>query len=804
MVVFAGHLDPSSLPLTQDEYEDLYAASCGTLATQDVEDFPPPDSKLASDKNNLFTGEVFDGLDDTTAIAIWANAEQDPKELTLDISGQRNVINGDAVSRSHLKISASDTIFAHATEYGERSAGKEAFDLSGEDNCFNLEPDQVARNRAPQSPDGFPFESQFDSDGDGNILEHFLLGSPEVFPEIATYATANKYYRCLAAGTIGGPINTIPGPLVCDMSSGKISGGVQGGQMPSGLYVASGEVSIAPSQLDAIVTVVSGKQLDVSGSVQSEFFPFHKNLLFASQWDLANNTANTDKAEDALKTGGSFSLFTGITVSPNGRNEASGSQNSWTCPIMGDRVRLNGSLLYVSGDECGAPGLRIEKTPDGIDGTIPDGVINAGDLAVFKITVTNSGNANAENVTIDDTLPGTGWTENPDTLCTITGGNVLHCNVGTLAPTASFTVFVQRPTTTADCTGDTGAGVRLDNGSQTTDTSDDALANATGVPPANDPGSILVKCPDTMVEKAPDGATVNAGTDTVFNITVTALGPGTSFNVNLSDPLPNGGLNWEVTAGADQPPAGPPNSCQITGAVGSEVLTCSFGDIPNGQTRTVQVTSPTDAADCGPAKNNLVTITGDGDINAANNSNTGSFTVICGAIRIFKDSTKGDRVNNAGAVFSVDGPDGGDTPDFSVTDDITAEAPDEDADVGEICVDGLVIGGTYTVNETSPPAGYGAATGASNTNLTVVAVAGSCPTGAFNSVTFTNPPLGEFIIDFNDLGSGETSAKIDCVGLTPTPPDTTSGAHDDNIERYTNLPAGNPPIVYTCTISMDP
>ena len=66
-----------------------------------------------------------------------------------------------------------------------------------------------------------------------------------------------------------------------------------------------------------------------------------------------------------------------------------------------------------------------------------------------------------------------------------------------------------------------------------------------------------------------------------------------------------------------------------------------------------------------------------------------------GALKILKNSTKGGAVSTAGAVFSYHG--------SSVTDN---GAGDEDPDVGEVCVSGLSLG-DYTVNETSPPPGYG-------------------------------------------------------------------------------------------------
>ena len=306
--------------------------------------------------------------------------------------------------------------------------------------------------------------------------------------------------------------------------------------------------------------------------------------------------------------------------------------------------------------------------------------------------------------------------------------------------------------------------------------------------------------PDVSVAKTPDGeagapGTIGAGSNAVFTMTITNNGPGAS-DVTLSDTLPTAnGLDWSISSQGAGPGFTGGTACTLSAV---DVLSCTITSMVNGTTYRVVVSSATTAANCGTI-NNTVTISATGDVSPANNTDTGSIVVQCGAIRILKNSTKGGAVNNAGAVFSITG--AGITGSLSVTDDLTAAAPDEDADVGEVCVTGLQPGATYTVNETSPPTGYG---GASQTNVTVVAVSGNCSTASLNSATFSNAPLGEFIINYNDLGSNETSAKIDCANITPTPADATPTAHDDDTETYTNLPAGNPPIVYSCTISVDP
>jgi Prealbumin-like fold domain len=159
-----------------------------------------------------------------------------------------------------------------------------------------------------------------------------------------------------------------------------------------------------------------------------------------------------------------------------------------------------------------------------------------------------------------------------------------------------------------------------------------------------------------------------------------------------------------------------------------------------------------------------------------------------GALRILKNSTKAGAVSNAGAVFSYDG--------ASVTDNGPG---DDDADVGEVCVSGLQPG-NYTVNETSPPAGYGDA-GQSDL-VAVVANGTNCtdnqPTGT-GVVTFTNAPLYDLQVNFRDGGSGETSAVITC---SADPADSTAPASGwDTSSTYSGRKA---PDTVTCTIVIDP
>jgi hypothetical protein len=164
-----------------------------------------------------------------------------------------------------------------------------------------------------------------------------------------------------------------------------------------------------------------------------------------------------------------------------------------------------------------------------------------------------------------------------------------------------------------------------------------------------------------------------------------------------------------------------------------------------------------------------------------------------GALKILKNSTKGGPVSQGGAVFSYDG--------SSVTDN---GAGDEDPDVGEVCVSGLDLG-DYTVNETSPPDGYG---DASQSDLTATVVTGTnCtdnqPTGT-GVVTFTNPPLADIQVNFRDGGSGETSAESIICENTGTTADTTPASGWDDSVNHEDISIDPSPRTVTCEIVIDP
>ncbi len=127
------------------------------------------------------------------------------------------------------------------------------------------------------------------------------------------------------------------------------------------------------------------------------------------------------------------------------------------------------------------------------------------------------------------------------------------------------------------------------------------------------------------VQKTADNPSITAGQNASFTIVATAINTGTGNiveNFTLTDQLPAG--TWTV-GGPDV------GACSING---SNLLTCLFGNVPEGQTRTVTVSRVTTTADCNTTINNTATVISDDIIfesgtDLLNNTSTASIAVTC-------------------------------------------------------------------------------------------------------------------------------------------------------------------------------
>ncbi len=337
--------------------------------------------------------------------------------------------------------------------------------------------------------------------------------------------------------------------------------------------------------INVSVISVSGTGLSVSPS------PNAGSIVLPANW-----TSVADGTQSSALTS-TVTLNTSVLGAFSGEVFYSGAG-----PNLGGATLFKETFLKVSANvvNCGAPDLKVLKSAD-------SGTINAGDRASFTIVVSNIGTETANDATLNDPLPaGIAWTgDSAD--CSITAG-ALTCSFGTLGPGASTTIHVSGATTPASC------GVL--NNTVTVAASNegaDKLANN------RSSASITVVCtPDIKVVKTAADPTIIRGDNASFTIVVTSIGNATATGVTLNDPLPSG-IAWSQDS----------TDCSIS----SGVLTCTFGSLAPGASKTVHVSGSTANTACGQLSNTVtVAATNEPADMRGNNTSTATISVACAEI----------------------------------------------------------------------------------------------------------------------------------------------------------------------------
>ena len=149
--------------------------------------------------------------------------------------------------------------------------------------------------------------------------------------------------------------------------------------------------------------------------------------------------------------------------------------------------------------------------------------------------------------------------------------------------------------------------------------------------------------PSVEITKTADpGGPVTAGGQIGFTIAVTNNGGEAAHGVTVTDSLPGtAGLDWSISPAV----AG----CSISGALGSEVLTCNFGTLNVKETKSVHVVSGTTAASCSTIENTASFDTSDDGSGEA----SASVTVQCPDVRVTKTPNAGTVQAGDNAVFTI-------------------------------------------------------------------------------------------------------------------------------------------------------
>jgi len=289
------------------------------------------------------------------------------------------------------------------------------------------------------------------------------------------------------------------------------------------------------------------------------------------------------------------------------------------------------------------PALVTSKLVADINDQPSDGTVEPGDIVTFLVTVRNVDRGTAYNVVVTDTLPSPGWVYVPGTTYaewnggantytgdpTITGGGaVLHWPIGATlvggspvgdiltlrfdARVTSDIVSGQTYTNHVWFTGKDGAGTPIPADTDDPDDTDDDdqdRVQLLGLEPA-----LIMDKAVVDINGQPSAGTVVAGDVVTFTIVVTNVGPGTAYNVDVTDLMPSG---WQYVAGSTQA-NWPSGSSTADPTVAGQLLTWDLsatlnGGDPTGETLTLRFKARvTSAAVAGPNTNTGATTGEDG------------------------------------------------------------------------------------------------------------------------------------------------------------------------------------------------
>jgi uncharacterized repeat protein (TIGR01451 family) len=238
----------------------------------------------------------------------------------------------------------------------------------------------------------------------------------------------------------------------------------------------------------------------------------------------------------------------------------------------------------------------------------PNSVL-AGQNLTYTLTVVNNGPSDADNVSIVDTLPAnvtfvsaTSSAGTSGTPSVVNGAQVVTIPLGTVTNGSTVTAMVVVTTT-----GSTAASIADNASVMSADTSDPNTANNSASASSN-----VTPAADVGVTIAGSAASVSAGQNLTYTITVTNNGPDTASNVMLTNTFPTNATF--VSSNATQGTAPTPGSGAVSlgslaaGAMATVtiVVTPNAGAVPSiTDSASISSSTPTDPN----TKNNSASVT---------------------------------------------------------------------------------------------------------------------------------------------------------------------------------------------------
>jgi uncharacterized repeat protein (TIGR01451 family) len=283
-----------------------------------------------------------------------------------------------------------------------------------------------------------------------------------------------------------------------------------------------------------------------------------------------------------------------------------------------------------SDNNTGAHSFAVQSADLSVDKSGPATAL-AGDQLTYTITVTNNG-PDFTALTLGDPLP-------PDTTFVswqFGTGTALSCSTPSPGGTGSITcsgALASGQFSTYQLTIDTGNTTSVTN---TVTVAGDAFDPNTG----NDSDSVtttLTPSADLAIVKS-GPATISAGSNISYTITVTNNGVSDAANVSMTDTLPA-----NTTFVSNTQNSGPAFNCVNPPAGGTGAITCTLATMTAGTTATFTVVlNVASAASAGALSNTAAVTATTTDPDSSNNSSTANATISVSAdVRVAKSGPTG-------------------------------------------------------------------------------------------------------------------------------------------------------------------
>jgi uncharacterized repeat protein (TIGR01451 family) len=525
-------------------------------------------------------------------------------------AGSADVTAGGPVSYTITVTNTSST--ATATNVDIRDNLPDGVDWSADSDSCSISPESGTENQVLTCDDLTLAPS------DSFSVTVSGTSSAEACGTLSNTATVTADGDIDPSNNSAGPVNiTVNCPdisVIKEADAGTVSAGADIGFLIT--VTNNGPGTATEVALTDTLPTNGGLSWQIDGGTNEDNCAITGGVLSCTPTSLAADASFTVHLSSPTTAATCGTVSNTATVSATNEAPNATAPNSWT-----DAVSV----------QC--PDLIVTKTTD-------TPTVNSGDAVHFTITVTNNGPGSANNVTVDDQLPaGVTWTNQPAVLgCDIGDTGLLHCDLGSLAATASVTITVVGTTSANVCGTLTNVQVTVGASNEATTSN-----NSAG------PVTITVNCPDIVVTKSAAQSTISATEQASFTITISNDGSGIARGASLADPLP-GAIEWSVTSVT--PALADGQHCDIIDGT----LACSLGDLNPGASYSIVVTGLTDSADCGLLQN---TATGSAKNEASNalgnNEASAGIAISCSDVTITKtpDATSVNAGESVGFTIAV-------------------------------------------------------------------------------------------------------------------------------------------------------